>query len=494
VLFGSELKALRQHPVFVPELDRAAVSMYLRDRYVAAPRTIYAGAVKVPPGHTLRITDPGQDLPKPERYWSPIAAASRGLVSPIDGSTAEATKALTTLLSSVVGEHMVSDVPLGAFLSGGIDSSLVVSMMQGHSRKPIRTFSIGSDSNAYDESASAAAVAGHLGTDHTAVHVGAREALDVVPMLADMFDEPFGDASQIPMYLVSRLARRDVTVALSGDGGDELFGGYSRHLWVPRIWRAGVRMPAVIRRSLQAGIRLLSPASWDRLIGVVEPGLPLARRVRLAGDKLHKIAGIRDFSSADAVYRAVASVDGAPERLLAVREPEVPDSVQATLKEIPLTDQVDRMMLCDLMTYLPDDILTKLDRCSMAVSLEGRVPLLDHRVVELAWRLRRQGDSRDGRGKWLLRQVLYQFVPRELVDRPKAGFDLPIDDWLRGPLRSWAEDLLQPDRLKRAGLFDPAAVQQVLREHLSRRRNRRDVLWALLMFEAWRERWNPAIA
>jgi asparagine synthase (glutamine-hydrolysing) len=309
-----------------------------------------------------------------------------------------------------------------------------------------------------------------------------------------MFDEPFADASQIPTYLVSRLARQAVTVSLSGDGGDELFGGYTRHQWVPRLWRGGTRIPAPLRRTLQAAVRALAPASWDRLFAAVEPLLPRVARIRLVGDKLHKIARVRDFSSPDSVYRAVASTHDDPDRLLATVGHQTPDHLDEVLNTIPLSDQVDRMMLCDLMTYLPDDILTKLDRCSMAVGLEGRVPLLDHRVLEFAWRVPQHIKSHDGRGKWPLRQVLYRYVPRDLVDRPKAGFDVPLDEWLRGPLRSWAKHLLDSDRLRRAGIFKASAVQQLLGEHLSGRRNRRDELWTLLMFEAWRERWEPAIA
>jgi len=493
VAFASELKALRQHPAFVPELDRGALLAYLRYRYVPAPDTIYRGATKIPPGHILRISNPAQSLPSPRPYWSAIDAATRGLANPLNGSAAEIADELATLLGSVVGAHMLSDVPLGAFLSGGVDSSVVVALMQSQSNRPVKTFSIGSAARGHDETVEAAAVAKRIGTDHTALCVDAKEALEVVPTLAEMFDEPFADASQIPTYLVSRLARQAVTVSLSGDGGDELFGGYTRHQWVPRLWRGGARMPAALRRSLQAGVRALAPGSWNRIFAAVEPMLPRAARIRLVGDKLHTVAGVRDFSSPDSVYRALASTHDDPERLLTTTGPQAPDHLLAALNAIPLSDQVDRMMLCDLMTYLPDDILTKLDRCSMAVSLEGRVPLLDHRLVEFAWRVPQRVKWYDGRGKWPLRQVLYRFVPRELVDRPKTGFDVPLDEWLRGPLRPWAERLLDPDRLRRAGLFDPPAVQQLLAEHLSRRRNRRDELWALLMFEAWRERWDPMI-
>jgi asparagine synthase (glutamine-hydrolysing) len=489
VMFGSELKALRRHPAFIPLLDRDVLHSYLRYRYVAAPGTIYVGAFKVPPGHVLRITDPDQALPTPECYWSPIEAATRGLADPFQGSADEATTALTDLLADVVSGHMLSDVPLGAFLSGGVDSSVIVALMQRQSRQPIRTFSIGSHSGAYDERTPAAAVAQCLGTDHTEIAVSGEEALAVVPVLADVFDEPFADASQIPTYLVSRLARRAVTVSLSGDGGDELFGGYTRHQWVPRIWRVS----PILRRPLQAGIQAVSPGNWDRIVGLLGPVLPRAARVRLMGHKLHKIAAVRDFSSQDTLYRAVASAYQAPDSLLVAPSPTTTDHVLAALREIPLARPIDRMMLCDLMTYLPDDILTKLDRCSMAVSLEGRVPLLDHRVVEFAWRLRHYGATRGGQGKWLLRQVLYRLVPRQLVDRPKSGFDVPIDEWLRGPLRSWAEHLLDAQRLRQVGLFDPTEVRRLLSEHLSGRRNWRDILWGLLMFEAWRERWEPAI-
>jgi asparagine synthase (glutamine-hydrolysing) len=493
VIFGSELRALREHPVFVPDVDRRALLAYVRYRYVPEPRSIFNGAVKLLPGHVLRIDDPSRPLPAPTPYWSPVRAAASGLADPLAGSAAEVAGSLSELLQDVVDDHLLADVPVGAFLSGGVDSSVVVALMQRQRSRPVRTFSIGSDAVGYDESSDAAKVAAFLGTDHTALNVSSSDALDVLPSLGDIFDEPFADVSQIPTFLVSRLARGSVTVSLSGDGGDELFGGYTRYQWVPQLWRQGARLPGALRQTVRVATRLLAPGTWNQVFAALAPVLPRAGRVRLMGDKLQKLAAVEDFSSPDAVYRAVASALGAPGRVLTSAPSEVDDHLLSALRSIPFSDPVDRMMLCDLMTYLPGDILTKLDRCSMAVSLEGRVPLLDHRVIEFAWRIPRQFRFEDGRGKWPLRKVLGQFIPSEFVDRPKAGFDVPLDAWLRGPLRDWACDLLAPARLRQTGLFDGPVVERLLHDHLSGRRNNRDVLWTLLMFETWRERWRPSL-
>lgn len=488
LLFASELKSFAQHPAFVPDINREALLRYLRYRSVPAPGTIYTHACKLLPGHLLTITDPRQSLPAALPYWSPDEVAQRGLREPLVGTDAELITQVTALLKDAVGIHMVADVPLGAFLSGGVDSSTVVALMQAQSGRPVKTFSVGFQAEGYNEAVDAAAVAAHLGTDHTEIYVTSDDALAVVPRLADMFDEPFADPSQIPTFLVSQLARQHVTVSLSGDGGDEVFGGYNRYLWVPRVWHWMERLPAPVRQLLVAGIRTFSPETLNDILASLEPLLPPTWRVRLPGDKLHKLAAAGNLSTPDLLYRSVASTYGGPEQLV-LESPEVEDHMLALLGCISPRNSVDRMMLGDMMTYLPDDILTKLDRCSMAVSLEARVPLLDHRVVELAWRLPLSAKLRDGQGKWLLRQVLYQYVPRSLIDRPKTGFDVPIDSWLRGPLRVWATELLDPRRLRQEGLLDAGAIQVLFQEHLSGKRNWRDILWTVLMFETWRERW-----
>jgi asparagine synthase (glutamine-hydrolysing) len=488
VLFGSELKTFKAHPAFVPELNRGSLLSFLRYRYVPAPSTVYAHARKLLPGHVMTIPDARAPLPPSKPYWSADDVARAGIDNPLKGTDAELIDEAKALLKDAVKIHMVSDVPLGVFLSGGVDSSTVAALMQAQSDRPVRSFSIGFDSDGYDEAANAAAVAKHLGTDHTELYLTSEDALAIIPMLGEMFDEPFADPSQIPTYLVSQLARRQVTVSLSGDGGDEVFGGYNRYLWVPRIWRQAQRMPSLSYKLLKAGVQTISPQTIDSFYGKLSPHLPQPLRVRLLGDKLQKLALAGGATSPDLFFRSMASAYNAPEELVMDAQ-NGSDHLLGVLSHMAPTDSVDRMMLGDLLTYLPDDILTKVDRSSMSVSLESRVPLLDHRIVEFAWRLPRAAKIRDGQSKWLLRQVLYQSVPRDLIDRPKSGFDLPIDAWLRGPLRAWAADLLDETRLRREGVLNASAIQRLFREHLSGKRNWRDILWAILMFEVWRERW-----
>lgn len=488
ILFGSELKTFSEHPDFVPDLNRAALSSFLRYRYVPTPNSIYEHARKLMPGHIITLTDPEAALPDSRPYWSAEEVAAAGLSTPLQGTDSELISQATTLLRDAVDIHMVSDVPVGVFLSGGIDSSMVAALMQTHSSRPIKSFSIGFEDDGYNEARYAAAVAKHLGTDHTELCLNSEDALSIIPLLGEMFDEPFADASQIPTYLVSRLAREQVTVSLSGDGGDEVFGGYNRYLWVPRVLRQAQRMPSISHKLLGAGVQTISPQAIDRFYGVVKPLVPRSLRVSLLGDKLHKLALAGGADSSDLLYRSVASAYNTPEELV-LDPPDESDHLVGMLARMGPTDTVDRMMLGDLTTYLPDDILTKVDRCSMIVSLEARVPLLDHRVVEFAWRLPRAFKIRDGQSKWLLRQVLYQYVPRQLIDRPKSGFDLPIDRWLRGPLKDWASDLLSKSRLSREGLLNATTIHRLFDEHLSGKRNWRDILWAVLMFELWRERW-----
>ena len=489
VLFGSELKALHEHSAFQARIDEGVLQEYLRYRYIPAPRTIYRNTTKLMPGHVLTITHPG-DAGCGTAYWAAAELARAAAVDPFTGTDRDAENALDRLLNEAVGEHMVSDVPVGGFLSGGIDSSVVVALMRDHTRQPVKTFSLGFRDRGYDEAGDAATVTRHLGTDHTELYVSDEDVRAVIPELGQMFDEPFADASQIPTHLVSVLARRHVTVSLSGDGGDELFGGYTRYQWVPRAWRGLRILPSVLRHASLGAIRSVSPDTINRMVDPLQALLPRGIRQRQIGDKLHKLAADTRVASADDLFRSVASGHDDPARLLR-NLPQHPDHLLTVLGALPSSDCASRMMLADLLTYLPDDILAKVDRASMAVSLEARVPLLDHRVVEFSWRLPVHLKIREGRGKWLLRRVLARYVPPALFERPKTGFDLPIARWLRGPLREWASDLLTPSSLAASGLFDAREVPRLLDEHLSGRRNHRDILWALLMFQTWRRRWIP---
>jgi asparagine synthase (glutamine-hydrolysing) len=479
LLFGSELKALRTHPAFVEEIDRAAVAALMRFAYVPAPRSIFRGIRKLPAGSLVSFRSPA-DAAAPRSYWTLRGAIERGLEQPFSGGDAEATDELERLLRDATARQMVADVPLGAFLSGGVDSSTVVALMQAQSSRPVKTFTIGFHEEDYNEAPYAKAVAQHLGTDHTELYLSPAESMAAIPDLPRFYDEPFADSSQLPTYLVSRLARTAVTVSLSGDGGDELFGGYNRYFWGASIWRRLGWMPRGARRAAAGALTAVSPPAWDRVFEAAGPVLPARVRQPAAGDKLHKLARAIDVASPEELYAVLVS-HWTEEALVdaAALEFDLPLERLATPPE--------RMMACDAATYLPDDILVKVDRATMAVSLESRIPLLDHRVVEFAWRLPLGLKLRDGAGKWLLRQVLYRHVPRALIDRQKMGFSLPLDAWLRGPLRDWAEALLEEKRLAREGFLDPKPVRARWREHLSGRRNWQHPLWIVLMFQAWLE-------
>jgi asparagine synthase (glutamine-hydrolysing) len=488
LIFASELKAIRRHPAFRGEIDRAALSLLMRYNYVPAPYSIYKGICKLPAATTLTVTAADSRTPdrcEPTAYWTALEQVRRGHGAPLAATETEVIQELDATLRKAIGQQMLADVPLGAFLSGGIDSSTIVALMQAQSSRPVKTFSIGFHEAGYDEAVHARAVAAHLGTSHTELYVTPQQALAVIPRLPQIYDEPFCDSSQIPTYLVAQLARQHVTVALSGDGGDELFGGYNRYSWGRRIWKSLAPVPLPLRRAAAAAVTSVSPRSWDR----VHSGASLvSRRVRsygAVGDKLHKLAGVVRSRSADEVYMHLVShwrdpgsvvVNGAANSLTGVAQ--LDGSVQ---------DYTERMMLLDSVTYLPDDILVKVDRAAMAVSLESRVPFLDHHVFALAWRIPLSMKIREGKGKWILRQLLDRYVPRALIERPKMGFGVPIDTWLRGPLREWAEDLLSESRLAREGFFVPAAVRLKWQEHLSGTRNWQYLLWSVLMFQAWLE-------
>jgi asparagine synthase (glutamine-hydrolysing) len=484
LLFASQLKAFRAAPRWCPTIDEDAVVGYLRHAYIAQPRSIYREAAKLAPGHILTLR--AGAAARSKCFWDLRGIALAGqLRNDRPPDAAEAVERLDTLLRDAVGLRMIADVPLGAFLSGGIDSSTVVALMQAQSVRPVRTFSIGFHERGYDEAASAARVAAHLGTDHTELYVEPRHALEVIPRLADCFDEPFADSSQIPTCLISELTRRHVTVALSGDGGDELLAGYNRYVWAEQLAQAVSRMPRALRGASAAALRALTPQSWNRLLAVV----PAAWRPALPGDKLHKVATLLDDPQPDAIYRRLVSQWERPEEIaVAGREPGGPLWDPTVASDFPAL--LARMQYLDMATYLPDDILTKVDRATMAVGLEGRVPLLDHRVVAYCWSLPPELKLRDGESKWLLRRVLERYVPRTLVNRPKMGFGVPIDAWLRGPLRGWAESLLEPGRLRSYGFVRVEPVRRAWEEHVAGTRNWQYALWTVLMLQAWRQRWS----
>jgi asparagine synthase (glutamine-hydrolysing) len=486
--FASELKAIAALPGFAGRVDRGALCLLLRHNYIPAPHSIYQGIFKLSPGTMLRVdaasvasAGAASALAARARpYWSVANAATRDR---LDMPDRDAVQELDRLLRDAIALRMEADVPLGAFLSGGVDSSTIVALMQAQSARPVRTFSIGFHEQAHDEAKFAKEVARHLGTEHNELYVTAQDALDVIPMLPAMFDEPFSDSSQIPTYLVSKLARSQVTVALSGDGGDELFAGYNRYQWGLRLGRRLDSVPRAVRgrfaRSLCAHPRL-----YEALLQGANHCLPRGLRIRNPSTKVGLLGRMLQTSSTDARYLLLVSHWFDPAAI--VRDADEPVTATADFDHWPdLADPVERMTYSDLIGYLPGDILAKVDRASMAVSLEARVPLLDHRVVEYAWRVPTRQKLRDGQGKWLLRQVLYQYVPRGLIDRPKKGFSVPIDRWLRGPLRDWAEALLDERRLREDGYFDPAPIRKMWTEHVAGRVREHHRLWDVLMFQAW---------
>jgi asparagine synthase (glutamine-hydrolysing) len=490
-LFGSELKALKPHPAFIGDIDRGAMTLQLRHNYIPAPFSIYKGIGKLPPGTILRLDASAivrkDDIETATPYWSLTDAVAHGQADPYTGTDAEAIEALDQLLRNTIAQQMMADVPLGAFLSGGIDSSTVVSLMQAQSSRPVKTFSIGFNEAGYNEAVYAKEVAQHLRTEHTELYVSPQQAMDVIPRLPTLYDEPFSDSSQIPTFLVSEMTRQHVTVSLSGDAGDELFGGYNRYLLANNLWGKVSRVPPWVRAWGTSMLTALPPDQWNKLLGPFQRLMPIKWRLSNLGDKIHKGAGVLRNSSLEMLYNDLISHWTNPSSLvIGGNEPNTlisdPDPFFSSLGGI------ERMMALDTLTYLPDDILCKVDRAAMGVSLETRVPFLDHRLVDFAWRLPMNMKIRDGQGKWILRQVLYKYVPKELIERPKMGFGVPIDSWLRGPLRDWAESLLDESRLRQEGFFNPAPIRQKWMEHLSGKRNWQYHLWDVLMFQAWLEK------
>ncbi len=489
--FASELKALCALPHFDADIDRDAVALFLRHNCIPAPHTIYRRVTKLEPGQlvTFGIDARAGEAPLVRSYWSARQAIEEARERPLDGSPAALADQLEVALSDSVAARMVADVPVGAFLSGGIDSSLVVALMQRHSSKPVHTFTVGFADRAFDESAEAAAVAAHLGTDHTRLEASDLQAVEVIPRLPEIWDEPFGDVSQIPMHLVSRLARTQVTVSLSGDGGDELFAGYNRHAWLERLWQRSSVLPGPIRRGAGATLGRIPPA-WVDSAARATAFLPARMQVRNPSTKVSKVAKVLAASGTEDAYLSLVSYwDDAESMVVGAGRTT---SVASRPSEWPELDGITEQMLwLDLVGYLPDDILTKLDRAAMATSLETRVPFLDRAVFDVAWRLPLSMKLRDGATKWLVRQVLYRYVPSELVERPKMGFGFPIGTMLRGPLRPWAEELLDEQRLAGQGLLDPEPIRQAWGEHIRGRRDLGYELWDVLALQAWMERWVP---
>lgn len=483
--FGSELKALRALPAARFDTDPGALALMLRYGYIPAPHSIYRGIFKLPPGTLLQVTADGR-FGDPEPWWRFTSVAQEGAANRRALSDGEALDGLEAVLSAAIGEQMVADVPLGALLSGGLDSSTVVALMQARSMRPVRTFTIGFAEGDYDEAAHAKAVARHLGTEHTELHVDPAQARDIISRLPDIYDEPFADSSQIPTALVCALTRQHVTVCLSGDAGDELFAGYNRYFWATSLWQRLGRVPPGLRRVLADGLSAVPAGAWNGVFGALGPLLPARLRVSNPGDKLHKLAEVMGAPSPNALYSELVSQWRGALPLRGVAEPPMLVTDPGRWPEVP--DFAERMMAVDTLTYLPDDILVKVDRAAMAASLETRIPFLDARVIDFAWRLPVHQKVRNGQGKWLLRHLLYRHVPRELVERPKQGFGVPIEHWLRGPLRDWAEDLLSPAALAADGPLDPVPIRAMWQRHLSGK-NVQHALWNVLMYQAWRRRW-----
>jgi len=483
LLFASELKALSAHPNFERRVDRDALALFLRHNYVPAPFSIFANIHKLPAGCLIWLSANRRDA-RPRPYWSALDACNAGLEAPFKGTLDEAQDELTRKLQASIAGQMVADVPVGAFLSGGIDSTLVVALMQSLSSRPVRTFTVGFDDENFNEAKYAARAAGALGTAHTELYVSPQQALDVIPELAHIYDEPFADSSQVPTVLISKLARQQVTVSLSGDGGDELFGGYTRYGLGLQAWRKLASMPSPMRRALVWATENIPMACWNRTYDIASWLVPRHLRQSNPGDKIRKLGDALKVATPEAVYLGLISHWTSPEAV--VIDCEEPPTIQrAGATGLRGSSFIERMMYVDLVTYLPDDVLCKVDRAAMAVSLETRVPFLDDRVVEFAWSLPLEYRITRESGKRLLRNILGRHVPREIFERPKMGFGIPIQSWLRGPLRPWAEELLSETRLRRDGYFRPEPVRERWDEHVGGNRDWGYHLWDVLMFQAW---------
>lgn len=491
LLFASELKALRAHPAFEGNVSRDALALYLRHNYIPSPFSIFEEIRKLPAGHFVRLSTRQADA-VPAAYWSALDACNAGRAKPFEGTPADAEAVLTRKLTDAIAGQMVADVPVGAFLSGGIDSTLIAALMQAQSFRPVRTFTIGFSDAAFNEAHFAARAAKAIGTDHTELYVSPQEALDIIPELARIYDEPFSDSSQIPTVLISRLARRQVTVSLSGDGGDELFGGYTRYNQGLKAWRRLASVPDWLRLGLIRATERIPARHWNRAYSVLSWLLPPAWKQTSAGDKILKLGEVLKAATPEEVYMRLLSHWQEPTSVVTgSHEPQTTQRRGA----VGLIDRsfIEQMMYVDLVTYLPDDILCKVDRAAMSVSLETRVPYLDHRVVEFAWSLPFEYRVQGGTGKRILRSILGRHVPRDVFERPKMGFGIPIQSWLRGPLRDWAEGLLEPTRMRNEGYFDPTPIRSRWVEHVSGRRDWGYHLWDVLMFQSWLDTQKPTV-
>lgn len=483
-LFGSELKSLEVHPSFKKVINRDSLTLLLRHNYIPTPHCIWSNINKLVPGSFLRL-NLNSNKSSLKKYWDFISVANANKFDLSSLTHDDITSRTETILSDAVKNQMHADVPLGAFLSGGVDSSLIVSLMQNHSTTPIKTFSIGFDEEMYNEAEFAKKVADHLGTDHTELYVSSNDALSIIKDLPKIYDEPFADSSSIPTFIVSRLAKNNVTVCLSGDGGDELFCGYNRYIMTQNLWSKLNLLPVFIRKLISFILLSIRPKIWDFVGNIVYKVLPISKPAYF-GDKVHKAAFVLPSRSSTELYKHLVSLWKNPEDVVLLST-EPSTFVNGFSEDIIMDSAIEKMMAVDTLTYLPDDILTKVDRASMAVSLETRVPFLDHKLIEHSWRIPLSLKYCNGKSKWLLRKILYKYVPKNLIERPKMGFGVPLDSWLRGPLKDWAENLLSEERLKREGFFAVEIIREKWTEHLSGKYNWSHHLWSILMFQLWLE-------